>query len=1070
MWVLITTYLTMKKRINFFLSICFACLLSSFNLYASQYCQTPILSTDGSTSINLTCQSLGGNQYEFKVESSTDMQGFNSGTLYMHINGTETYNFSQYLVLSADKRTLSTVITSTTLPSIYAGIMFINFTGEKQFNLPGDIDWSNSCTSTVDEEAPTMETVSVVGTPSYNSADLILTATDNVTSPVTQFIVNDIANSIVNLVLVTDASGHVTLSNLSESTTYHLTITAKDDAGNISENYTALTFTTAVNVNTACSGTSTLASQNSFSVGYTYNFSTSGSDVTVTFELLDQKNGVVAYAWTYNPSFAEVAMSLVSGKKFTKTFSGQTLGETFKVACKFAYEGGMAVTQEFEYTIGDDCAGSTITSDTLAPTNLTTDIKKINSNNIVFTLSSQDQSPVYYVIYNNQGDSLSFGPFTADGTPTTVRYTGLTPLTNYIFSPIIAKDTAGNRTTLESAIMVSTAESSNCFGEGNEFVLFTPSASVNPSDHFSFYYRIETFENDDSTALAVDSIRISCEFLDEELPPNLQFVPQINFLYPNTLVGYRDMVKISSDSTDFRYKLIIPDTTRLDAPINKGDSIHFNFYYAWGSGGLSRTYDINYVTSYGCAQDEYNDYVIDSTEVKSLTVKTTFRANLIIRSGEESTGVLKNLNTTMVSQNIKLEKSVKAGKWYFISFPYNIKVTDIRDYSLGTEEMLHGTYGDDWMVAYFDAQSRDTRGVATGNWKVLPSDSILRRGTGYIFAYDTNAVVRFPSSEVGLTLTGGNQSIENNLPDYSTNLKNWHHNWHLIGQPFFSPLEASALAGPNYLTVYQYPTDSYLNYEKSDYPMKPFSSVFVQYQGDVNYLASSNVLSAMQAPAIIRNKYKLELNNGTYSDYTQINLNENGSTDYVIGADLLKMLTLGNYAPQFYSIDNQHNIKLAFNELHNDETVTVPLGTYFPTSGNYTISLKTDVEAQQVLLMDNVTQQSVDLKINPCYSFTSNKGTNNTRFSLVIIQAPQTVTAINELEQSLLIVAQNGNLSVYNTPSNSLINLYDALGKAILLSASPDETSHFTISNLKKGIYILQVMCGTQKTAYKVVM
>lgn len=1061
----------MKKRIELFLPICFAFLLSSFNLWATQYCQTSVWSTDGSTSINLTCQSLGGDQYEFKVESAIDMTGFNSGTLYMHINGTQAYNFSQYLVLSADKRTLSTVITSTTLPSIYAGIMFVNFPGEKRFDLPANIDWSFTCaTGSTDEETPVMGTASVVGTPAYNSADLLLTATDNVTSPVTQFIVNDIANSIVNLVLATDASGHVTLSNLSESTTYHLTITAKDDAGNISENSTTLAFTTAVNVNTACSGTSTLASQNSFSVGYTYGFSTTGSDVTVTFELLDTKNGVVAYAWTYNPSFSEVAMSQVSGKKFTKTFSGQTIGQTFRVACKFAYEGGMAVTKEFEYTIGDNCAGSEIPSDTIAPTNLTTSVKKINSNNIVFTLSSEDQSPVYYVIYTNQGDSISFGPFTADGTATVVCYSGLTPLTNYIFSPIIAKDTAGNRTTLESSIMASTIESSDCSGEGNEFVFFTPSGSVNPSEHFSFYYRIETFESDDSTALTVDSIRISCEFLDEELPSNLQFVPQVNFLYPNGLQGYRDMIKISSDSTDFRYKLIIPDTTRSDAAINKGDSIHFNFYYAWGSGGVSRTFDINYVASYGCSQDEYNDYVIDSTEVKSLTVKTTFRANLIIRSGEESTGVLKNFNITTVSQNIKLEKSVRAGKWYFISFPYDIKIADIRDYTLGTEEALSGTYGDDWMVAYFDAQSRDTRGMPTGNWKVLSADSILRRGTGYIFAYDTDAVVRFPSSETGLTLTGS-QSIGEILPDYSTNVKNWHHNWHLIGQPFFSPLEASALTGPNYLTVYQYPTDSYLNYEKTDYQMKPFSSVFVQYQGAVNYVAANNVLSSMLAPAIARNKYKLELNNGNYADYTQINLNENGSSDYVIGADLLKMLTQGNYAPQIYSIDNQNNIKLAFNELHDDEVVTVPLGVYFPAQGRYTLTLHNqDVEAQQVLLIDNVAQQSVDLKATSVYAFTAaNKGSDNSRFVLVITQVPQTVTATDELDQSLLIVTQNGTLSVNHLLENSTLNLYDILGKTLLFSGSSD-TSSVTISGLEKGVYILQVIWENKKRSFKVVM
>lgn len=48
-------------------------------------------------------------------------------------------------------------------------------------------------------------------------------------------------------------------------------------------------------------------------------------------------------------------MSVVSGQKYSKTFIGQQNGTTFKVACKFAYAGGMAVTETFSYTVGSNC-------------------------------------------------------------------------------------------------------------------------------------------------------------------------------------------------------------------------------------------------------------------------------------------------------------------------------------------------------------------------------------------------------------------------------------------------------------------------------------------------------------------------------------------------------------------------------------------------------------------------------------------------------------------------------------------------------------------------------------------
>ena len=49
-------------------------------------------------------------------------------------------------------------------------------------------------------------------------------------------------------------------------------------------------------------------------------------------------------------------MDNAGGKKFTKTISGFTNGETIRYACKFAYAGGLAVTKYFSYTVGDNCS------------------------------------------------------------------------------------------------------------------------------------------------------------------------------------------------------------------------------------------------------------------------------------------------------------------------------------------------------------------------------------------------------------------------------------------------------------------------------------------------------------------------------------------------------------------------------------------------------------------------------------------------------------------------------------------------------------------------------------------
>ncbi|MDD4991299.1 MAG: T9SS type A sorting domain-containing protein [Paludibacter sp.] len=195
--------------------------------------------------------------------------------------------------------------------------------------------------------------------------------------------------------------------------------------------------------NTECAGTSTETStpaQGTFTLGYNYSFTTSGTDVTFTCELLDSKVGLVAYAWTYNPNFAETQMTQGTGQSFSKTFTGQTLNSTFSVACKFAFAGGMAVTKTFTYTVGNACGGS---SDTQAPTLFTATKGTVGSNSVELLLNATDDSgAIAYTISYGTGPTV----VTTSGVSATQKsyvVSGLAPSTAYSFS-VVAKDAAGN--------------------------------------------------------------------------------------------------------------------------------------------------------------------------------------------------------------------------------------------------------------------------------------------------------------------------------------------------------------------------------------------------------------------------------------------------------------------------------------------------------------------------------------------------------------------------------------------------------------------------------------------------
>jgi endo-1,3(4)-beta-glucanase len=222
----------------------------------------------------------------------------------------------------------------------------------------------SNCGSANDTQAPANFTASI-GAITGSSIELVLNATDNSGSVVYNVAYGSNTSSTSN------ASGvqkSFLITGLTSNTNYNFSISASDLAGNLAANNPiVLNATTAANTNTECSGTASEASQGSFTVGYKYGFQTIGTDVKITFEMLDDKTGVIAYLWKQTP-FGETPMTNVSGKIFTKTITGQTLGSTLNYAVKFAYAGGLSVTKYYSYVVGNSCSLGVDTSSVLKQT------------------------------------------------------------------------------------------------------------------------------------------------------------------------------------------------------------------------------------------------------------------------------------------------------------------------------------------------------------------------------------------------------------------------------------------------------------------------------------------------------------------------------------------------------------------------------------------------------------------------------------------------------------------------------------------------------------------------------
>ena len=204
-----------------------------------------------------------------------------------------------------------------------------------------------------DTEAPTNLNASLDST-TPNSASFLLRAEDN--SGIVEFNVtqNGITESFIG---TSGIEMTATVVGLSPNTTYEFTIGVKDESDNISNETITISVTTPEEVeNTACQGESDTATQGSFEVGYKYSFETDGTNVIIEFELLDDKDDVVAYLWRESP-FTETSMSNVEGQRFRAVLSNQSYGESLSYACKFAFAGGLAVTTYFSYSVGNNCTG-----------------------------------------------------------------------------------------------------------------------------------------------------------------------------------------------------------------------------------------------------------------------------------------------------------------------------------------------------------------------------------------------------------------------------------------------------------------------------------------------------------------------------------------------------------------------------------------------------------------------------------------------------------------------------------------------------------------------------------------
>lgn len=341
-----------------------------------------------------------------------------------------------------------------------------------------------------------------------------------------------------------------------------------------------------------------------------------------------------------------------------------------------------------------------------------------------------------------------------------------------------------------------------------------------------------------------------------------------------------------------------------------------------------------------------------------------------------NTSLINNISMKADSVNVSLYPRDRV--WAFVSFPFNVRVKDIKPLSEGNTS---------YAIRKYSGENR-AMGDMNYTWVKMTADDVLLANQGYIINTERRvngstqwySGLEIPSSDNSVTIPSGNVSVA--LTAYPSEFTQ-NQGWNLIGNPYMCYYDTRYMDFTAPITVWNMRNSSYTAYSPNDdsYVLSPGEAFFVQCSGNnqkitfdkdgrqIDREVRNNSNAKSMSPIKSNRKIiNLTLNDGERSDRTRIVLNETASASYELDKDASKFIS--TEAPQIYSVYD--GIQYAINErpLNSGNIV---LGTYFNANGKYTIALSEDIDTD-IILIDTQEGNSVSLNNGMTYTFGANEG------------------------------------------------------------------------------------------------
>lgn len=383
------------------------------------------------------------------------------------------------------------------------------------------------------------------------------------------------------------------------------------------------------------------------------------------------------------------------------------------------------------------------------------------------------------------------------------------------------------------------------------------------------------------------------------------------------------------------------------------------------------------------------------------------------RTNLNSTSLI--VNGEMRAENVTLLLNNYNSRWQFVTFPFDVKVSDIVQQEENTSWVIRGHNG-----------AMRAAGKNDAVWENLSADDVLEAGKGYIMHNynpdNTNSWFWvYPlKNSVNRQLIF---SSEDRTIELEENLAEFDHNrsWNLIGNPYPCFYDSRFMDFDAPFMVWNSYKQSYVAYNPADdaYILSPGEAFFVQRpfdQASITFRKEGRQTHRyaremdVNSPARIKVKenasrriFNIELRRDSLTDCTRIVLNDEADMKYEMSRDAAKFVSTELYVPQVFTIKDA--TRYAINE-RPIEDGSVQLGIYCGADGEYMLSID-KVHDYKVVLEDKVANAFVELTADVAYAFTASAGEVLNRFVLHFINA---TTGIENVESEVPVVGE----TIYN--------------------------------------------------------